>query len=150
MIRAMDSSEISLPAGSGDADRPSGEAGAGAVSMSELGIRELRDYSLVIDARSPREYADDHLPGAVNLPVVDNDQFAEVGTRHKSDKHVAYLIGYRNRIAVMMGWAWQYFAFARGARLITGRAWEPAKPVASPPLASAPPTPSAPAGKSRS
>ncbi|MBK7949228.1 MAG: NAD(P)/FAD-dependent oxidoreductase [Deltaproteobacteria bacterium] len=42
--------------------------------------------------------------------------------------HIAYLIGYRNRLAVMMGWAWQYFAFARGARLITGRAWEPGKP----------------------
>jgi hypothetical protein len=28
----------------------------------------------------------------------------------------------------MMGWAWQYFAFARGARLITGRTWEPARP----------------------
>lgn len=42
--------------------------------------------------------------------------------------HIAYLIGYRNRIAVMIGWAWQYFAFARGARLITGRAWEPGKP----------------------
>ncbi len=40
--------------------------------------------------------------------------------------HIAYLIGYRNRISVMIGWAWQYFAFARGARLITGRAWEPA------------------------
>lgn len=39
--------------------------------------------------------------------------------------HIAYLIGYRSRIAVMIGWAWQYFAFARGARLITGRAWEP-------------------------
>ena len=39
--------------------------------------------------------------------------------------HIAYLIGYRNRISVMIGWAWQYFAFARGARLITGRAWEP-------------------------
>ena len=61
--------------------------------MTELGIRESHDYSLVIDARSPREYADDHLPGAVNLPVVDDDQYAEVGTRHKSDKHVAYLIG---------------------------------------------------------
>ncbi len=93
MIRAMDSSEISLPAGSGGADRPSRETGAGAVSMTELGIRESHDYSLVIDARSPREYADDHLPGAVNLPVVDDDQYAEVGTRHKSDKHVAYLIG---------------------------------------------------------
>jgi len=41
--------------------------------------------------------------------------------------HIAYLIGYRNRISVMIGWAWQYFAFARGARLITGRAWEPAR-----------------------
>lgn len=39
--------------------------------------------------------------------------------------HIAYLIGFRNRISVMIGWAWQYFAFARGARLITGRAWEP-------------------------
>lgn len=36
--------------------------------------------------------------------------------------HIAYLVGYRNRISVMMGWAWQYFAFRRGARLITGRA----------------------------
>ncbi len=39
--------------------------------------------------------------------------------------HIAYLIGFRNRLVCMMGWAWQYFAFARGARLITGRAWEP-------------------------
>ena len=29
-------------------------------------------YALVIDARSEREYVEDHLPGAVNLPVVDN------------------------------------------------------------------------------
>jgi NADH:ubiquinone reductase (H+-translocating) len=39
--------------------------------------------------------------------------------------HIAYLIGFRNRLVVMIGWAWQYFAFSRGARLITGRAWEP-------------------------
>jgi len=41
--------------------------------------------------------------------------------------HIAYLIGFRNRVSVMIGWAWQYFAFSRGARLITGRAWEPAQ-----------------------
>lgn len=41
--------------------------------------------------------------------------------------HIAYLIGFRNRLSVMIGWAWQYFAFARGARLITGRTWEPAE-----------------------
>ncbi|MEZ4333199.1 MAG: NAD(P)/FAD-dependent oxidoreductase [Myxococcota bacterium] len=60
--------------------------------------------------------------------------------------HIAYLIGFRNRIAVMIGWAWQYFAFARGARLITGRSWEPhlAPP---PPSATTPPSRPAPEGK---
>ena len=50
-------------------------------------------YDLVIDARSQREYAEDHLPCAVNLPVVDDAEYAEVGTTHRSDKHRAYLIG---------------------------------------------------------
>ena len=35
--------------------------------------------------------------------------------------HVAYLIGFRNRIVVMFEWAWQYATFKRGARLITAR-----------------------------
>ncbi|MGH8185540.1 MAG: rhodanese-like domain-containing protein, partial [Steroidobacteraceae bacterium] len=50
-------------------------------------------YALVIDARSEREYAEDHLPCAINLPVVDSEEYAEVGTTHKTDKHRAYLIG---------------------------------------------------------
>jgi len=52
--------------------------------------------------------------------------------------HIFYLIGYRNRLAVMIGWAWQYFAFSRGARLITGRAWRPSmsQPPAVPPATS--------------
>jgi tRNA 2-selenouridine synthase len=50
-------------------------------------------YALVVDARSQREYGEDHVPGAVNLPVVDDDEFAQVGTTHKTDKHHAYLIG---------------------------------------------------------
>ena len=50
-------------------------------------------YALVIDARSPREYSEDHLPCAVNLPVVDNEEYAEVGTTHRTDTHRAYLIG---------------------------------------------------------
>jgi tRNA 2-selenouridine synthase len=62
-------------------------------SPQQLGVREFSEYALVIDARSPHEYDEDHLPGAVNLPVVDDEQYAEVGTRHKTDKHGAYLIG---------------------------------------------------------
>jgi tRNA 2-selenouridine synthase len=50
-------------------------------------------YALVIDARSPHEFAEDHVPGAVNLPVVDDAEFAEVGIQHKTDPHAAYLIG---------------------------------------------------------
>jgi tRNA 2-selenouridine synthase len=50
-------------------------------------------YALVIDARSQREYGEDHLPGAANLPVVDDDEYAEVGTVHRGDSHRAYGIG---------------------------------------------------------
>lgn len=60
---------------------------------SFLGDALAGRYALVIDARSEREYAEDHLPCAVNLPVVDNEEYAEVGTTHKTDKHRAYLIG---------------------------------------------------------
>ena len=34
--------------------------------------------------------------------------------------HVYFLIGFRNRAAVMLDWAWSYVTFGRGARLITG------------------------------
>jgi NADH dehydrogenase len=33
--------------------------------------------------------------------------------------HVMYLIGFRNRLVVMLQWMWAYFTFQRGARLIT-------------------------------
>ena len=33
--------------------------------------------------------------------------------------HIFFLIGFRNRIVVMFEWAWAYFTFQRGARLIT-------------------------------
>ncbi len=34
----------------------------------------------IIDVRSPAEFADDHMPGAINLPVLDNEQRARIGT----------------------------------------------------------------------
>ena len=34
--------------------------------------------------------------------------------------HIFFLIGFRNRIAVMLEWLWLYVTFRRGARLITG------------------------------
>lgn len=35
--------------------------------------------------------------------------------------HILFLIGFRNRLVVLVDWAWSYVTFARGARLIVGR-----------------------------
>jgi tRNA 2-selenouridine synthase len=68
-------------------------AGGPAVDPATLGIREFSTYALVIDARTAHEYREDHIPGAINLPVVDDAEFAEVGIAHGRDPHAAYLIG---------------------------------------------------------
>ena len=34
--------------------------------------------------------------------------------------HIFFLIGFRNRLAVLVDWVWNYFTFTHGARLITG------------------------------
>jgi tRNA 2-selenouridine synthase len=82
-----------------DAER---QAGLEAVAQSSpvpnrpataAAMERFKQYDLIIDARSEREYAEDHIPGAVNLPVVNNEEYAEVGTLHRTDKMRAYLIG---------------------------------------------------------
>ena len=40
----------------------------------------LAAFNVIIDVRSPGEFAEDHIPGARNLPVLDDAQRAEVGT----------------------------------------------------------------------
>ena len=44
---------------------------------------DFKDYDAIIDARTPSEYALDHIPGAVSAPVLDDAQRAEVGTLYK-------------------------------------------------------------------
>ena len=43
----------------------------------------LHGFSAIIDVRSDSEYADDHIPGAVNMPVLNDIERAEIGTMHK-------------------------------------------------------------------
>lgn len=40
-------------------------------------------FDTVIDVRSPAEFAEDHIPGAINLPALSNAERAEVGTIYK-------------------------------------------------------------------
>jgi NADH dehydrogenase len=39
--------------------------------------------------------------------------------------HIWYLIGFRNRIVVIIDWAWAYWTFERGARIVSGAPREP-------------------------
>ncbi len=55
--------------------------------------QDLDSFSEIIDVRSPAEFAEDHLPGAVNLPVLDNEQRHEVGLLYKKDRHAARFLG---------------------------------------------------------
>ena len=48
--------------------------------------------------------------------------------------HIWYLIGFRSRLVVVMTWAWSYFTYRRGARLITKHGWEPHTSASSLPL----------------
>lgn len=38
--------------------------------------------------------------------------------------HVLYLVGFRNRVAVLLQWMWSYIFVKRGARLITSDRWD--------------------------
>jgi tRNA 2-selenouridine synthase len=49
-------------------------------NAKDVTVAQLADYDAIIDVRSPAEYAEDHIPGAVNAPVLSNEQRAEVGT----------------------------------------------------------------------
>ncbi|WP_170402033.1 tRNA 2-selenouridine(34) synthase MnmH [Ruegeria arenilitoris] len=51
-----------------------------ALKFSNLPQLYAHPFDTIIDVRSPAEFAEDHLPGAINLPVLDNEERARVGT----------------------------------------------------------------------
>jgi tRNA 2-selenouridine synthase len=46
-------------------------------------VAQLAEFDTLIDARAPAEFAEDHLPGAVSMPVLNDDERARVGTLYK-------------------------------------------------------------------
>ncbi len=55
--------------------------------MTPITLTSLTDMAdlgadTIIDVRAPSEFAEDHIPGAINLPVLDDEQRAEVGTEY--------------------------------------------------------------------
>ena len=46
-------------------------------------LARLDQFDAIIDVRSPGEFAEDHLPGAINCPVLDDDERVRIGTLYK-------------------------------------------------------------------
>lgn len=52
-------------------------------------VAEIDDFDEVIDVRSPSEFLEDHIPGAINLPVLDDAERITVGTLYKQVSNFA-------------------------------------------------------------
>lgn len=52
-------------------------------SVPPANVAQLSEFDEIIDARSPGEFAQDHIPGALNFPVLDDAERARVGTLYK-------------------------------------------------------------------
>ena len=62
------------------------------VSAGEA-LANLQGFDAIIDVRSPAEFAEDHLPGAVNWPVLDNEERRIVGTLYAASPFEARKVG---------------------------------------------------------
>jgi tRNA 2-selenouridine synthase len=53
--------------------------------VRDVTVAQLDDFDEIIDVRSPAEFADDHIPGAISAPVLDNEERARIGTLYKQE-----------------------------------------------------------------
>lgn len=54
----------------------------------------LLDSHLAVDVRTPLEFAEDHIPGAINVPLLSNEERVEIGTLYKqTGPHAARVRG---------------------------------------------------------
>jgi len=52
------------------------------MTQNAVNVVQLQEFDDIVDVRSPSEFKLDHIPGAVNCPVLDDEERAIVGTIH--------------------------------------------------------------------
>ncbi|PLZ01241.1 tRNA 2-selenouridine(34) synthase MnmH [Burkholderia sp. WAC0059] len=53
------------------------------MNLSPVSIDQIGDFDEIVDVRTPLEFAEDHIPGALNAPVLGNEERVIVGTMYK-------------------------------------------------------------------
>jgi NADH dehydrogenase len=99
--------------------------GVSPVAMQE-GRHAARNILAMIENRKPQRFR--YWDKGSMATIGRNKAVADLGFIHLSGLpawlvwlfvHIIFLVGFRNRIAVLMEWAWAYLTFNKGARLIT-------------------------------
>jgi NADH dehydrogenase len=99
--------------------------GVSPVAMQE-GRHAARNILVMIEGRKPQRFR--YWDKGSMATIGRNKAVADLSFIHLSGLpawlvwlfvHIIFLVGFRNRIAVLMEWAWAYVTFNKGARLIT-------------------------------
>ncbi len=56
-------------------------------------VAQLHEFDEIVDVRTPSEFAEDHVPGAINCPVLSDAERARVGTLYQQSPFEAKKIG---------------------------------------------------------
>jgi NADH dehydrogenase len=124
----------------GDAAFLLGDDGKPLPGVSPTAMQQARHVAKIIQAelrdekaRTPFQYRDKGSMATIGR----SRAIAQVGKLKLSGMlawlawlfvHLVYLIGFRNRLLVLFDWAWSYFTYRRGSRLITGDRLEAGTP----------------------
>jgi NADH:ubiquinone reductase (H+-translocating) len=99
--------------------------GVSPVAMQQ-GRHAARNILAMIDGRKPQRFW--YFDKGSMATIGRNKAVADLKLIHLSGipawlawlfVHIIFLVGFRNRLAVLFQWAWAYFSFNKGARLIT-------------------------------
>ncbi len=87
------------------------------MEISFIDSRRLAN-PLYIDMRSPAEFREDHIPGALNIPLFDDQERAEIGTLYRQDMAAARQLGLRIIAPKLVGLMERLARMAKNKNLI--------------------------------
>ena len=62
------------------------------IPINAISFLEYREHEFILDVRTPAEFSKGHIPGAINFPLFENEERAEVGTIYKQESPEAAMI----------------------------------------------------------
>jgi len=118
----------------GDIAHVVGEDGRPLPGVAPVAMQQGRHVGRILAARSGERPAFRYVDRGNMATIGRSAAIAEIGELRLSGVlawlawlfvHLIFLIGFRNRLVVLVDWTWSYFTYGRGARLITGSAGRP-------------------------